>query len=37
LLGRLNEISWAVVVEAFLDGETILRQRFPLAVLPVRR
>jgi hypothetical protein len=37
LAGRLNEIAWAVIVEASFQASTILRQEFPLAVLPVAR
>jgi hypothetical protein len=35
LSGKLNEIGWAVVVEASFQAETILRQEFLLLVLPV--
>jgi hypothetical protein len=37
LVGKLNEIAWAVIVEASFHTVTILRQQFPLAVLPVER
>jgi hypothetical protein len=36
-MGRLNEIAWAIVVEAFVQTSTVLRQEFPLSVLPVSR
>jgi hypothetical protein len=32
--GKLNEIAWAIVVEASSEGETAFRQEFPLVVLP---
>ena len=35
LIGRLNEISWAVVVEAAFQAEAIWSREFPLTVLPV--
>jgi hypothetical protein len=35
LAGRLKEIAWAVIVEASFQASTILRQEFPLVVLPV--
>jgi hypothetical protein len=35
LAGKLNEIAWALIVEASFQTTTILRQEFPLAVLPV--
>jgi hypothetical protein len=35
LAGKLNEIAWALVVEASFQTVTILRQEFPLTVLPV--
>jgi hypothetical protein len=35
LAGKLNEIAWAVIVEASFQASTILRQEFPLAVLAV--
>lgn len=34
LFGKLNEIAWALIVEASYQNVTILRQEFPLAVLP---
>ncbi|HVR60520.1 MAG TPA: hypothetical protein VMU50_01410 [Polyangia bacterium] len=33
LVGRLNEIRWAVMVEASFKTVTILRQEFPIAVV----
>lgn len=35
LAGRLNEIAWAVVVQASFGASTVVRQEFPLIVLPV--
>jgi hypothetical protein len=35
LTGRLNEISWAVVVEAAFQANPIWSREFPLTVLPV--
>jgi hypothetical protein len=35
LAGKLNEISWAVMVDATRGSETLVRQAFPLTVLPV--
>jgi hypothetical protein len=32
LVGKLNEIAWAVVVEASFNDETILREEFPVVV-----
>ena len=33
LVGRLNEIRWAVRVEASFESVTVLRQEFPIAVV----
>lgn len=35
LAGRLNEIAWKVVVQASFGALTVLRQEFPVTVLPV--
>jgi hypothetical protein len=37
LAGKLNEIAWAVMVDATSGTESLVRQTFPLAVLPVVR
>ena len=33
LVGKLNEVRWAVIVEASCNAVTILRQEFPIAVV----
>lgn len=37
LVGKRNEIAWAVIIEASFQTVTVLRQTFPIAVLAVER
>jgi hypothetical protein len=37
LVGKRNEIAWAVILEASLRTDRLVRQAFPLAVLPGER
>jgi hypothetical protein len=36
LVGRVNEIAWAIVVEAAFQATAIWRNEFPVIVLPIR-
>jgi len=36
LAGKVNEIAWAIVVEAAFQATPIWRDEFPVLVLPVR-
>ncbi len=36
LAGKVNEIAWAIVVEAAFQATAIWRNEFPVVVLPVR-
>jgi hypothetical protein len=36
LAGKVNGISWAIVVEAAFQATAIWREEFPVVVLPMR-
>ena len=36
LVGKVNEIAWAIVVEAAFQATAIWRNEFPVVVLPIR-